>query len=115
LKNESGVPGQVMVEVFTLPAPGTRSVSKGVVELGTIAPRGLAMVKVAEDVLAPLGIPTSYPTNEEAHFALEVVLTVPDATGVVQTFRKDMSSAWGMSLMNNVTSRLSAFAIRIPY
>ena len=75
LWNPSGSSGDVTVRVFTLPLTGglAQELTTAPLNLGTLGAKSALNVKVAEDILAPLGITLPY-TNNEGDLTLEFTI-----------------------------------------
>lgn len=89
LYNLSSIGGSIVVQAKTMPRVGTASANIGApLVVGTLPASGTAMIKVAEDVLAGLGITLPYVTDG-GNLALEITIYVPNANGLFQTFNSD--------------------------
>ena len=75
LWNPSGSSGDVTVRVFTLPLTGglAQELTTAPLNLGPLGAKSALNVKVAEDILAPLGITLPY-TNNEGDLTLEFTI-----------------------------------------
>ncbi len=89
LWNPSASSGNVTVRVFTLPNSGD-SFLLGEVELGVLASSSARNVKLAEDILIPLGISLPY-TNDGGNLTLEFTIEAPNVQGAAQVFSSDMA------------------------
>ena len=87
LGNSSESPGSVTVRVFTLPllAGTARELTIIPLSLGILGPNSALNLKLAEDILTPLGIPTPYMTDG-GNLILEFTIQVPDVRGAAQVF-----------------------------
>ena len=101
LWNPSGSSGDVTVRVFTLPLTGglAQELTTAPLNLGTLGAKSALNVKVAEDILAPLGITLLY-TNNEGDLTLEFTIEVADVRGTAQVFSS--SFAFGTYPLQNV-------------
>jgi hypothetical protein len=75
--------------VFTLPLSGD-SLLLGELDLGILAPSSARNIKLAEDILTPLGIPLPY-TNDGGNLTLEYTIEAPNVLGAVQVFSSDLA------------------------
>ena len=89
LWNASASAGNVTVRVFTLPNSGD-SFLLGEVELGVLGASSARNVKLAEDILIPLGISLPY-TNDGGNLTLEFTIEAPNVQGAAQVFSSDMA------------------------
>ncbi len=88
LWNPSTSAGGVTVRVFTLPLTG--GVAQELtgtlpLSLGTLGARSALNVKLAEDILTPLGIALPY-TDNGGNLSLEFTIQAPDVRGATQVF-----------------------------
>ena len=93
LWNPSTSAGEVTVRVFTLPlADGTVQELTGTLplSLGTLEATSARNIKLAEDILTPLGIPTPY-TTDGGKLTLEFRIEAPDVKGVGQVFSSNLA------------------------
>jgi len=100
LWNPSTGAGDVTVRVFTLPHTGG-SLALGTVNLGMLQASSARNIKLAEDVLTPLGIPLPY-TDNGGNLTLEFTIEAPNVRGVGQVFSSDL--AFGTYPLQEVTS-----------
>lgn len=80
--------GDVTVRVFTLPLTGgVAQELAGTLQLnlGTLGARSALNLKLAEDILIPLGIPTPYLTDG-GNLVLEFKIEAADVRGAAQVF-----------------------------
>ena len=84
LWNPSASAGEVTVRVFTLPQTGNSSLL-GTLDLGSLQAESARNLKLAEDILAPLGIALPYVTDG-GNLTLEFTIQAADARGVAQVF-----------------------------
>ena len=103
LWNPSASAGEVTVRVFTLPQTGDSSLL-GTLDLGSLQAESARNLKLAEDILAPLGIPTPYVTDG-GNLTLEFTIQAADARGVAQVFSSDF--AFGTYPMQEIPSTSS--------
>ena len=106
LWNPSGSSGDVTVRVFTLPLTGglAQELTTAPLNLGTLGAKSALNVKVAEDVLAPLGITLPY-TNNEGDLTLEFTIEVADVRGATQVFSSSL--AFGTHPLQEIPSTSS--------
>ena len=92
LWNPSGSSGDVTVRVFTLPLTGglAQELTTAPLNLGTLGAKSALNVKVAEDILAPLGITLPY-TNNEGDLTLEFTIQAVDVRGATQVFSSSLA------------------------
>ena len=94
LWNPSTSAGEVTVRVFTLPLTGgTAQELTGTLplSLGTLEATSARNIKLAEDILTPLGIPTPY-TTDGGNLTLEFTIQAADVKGIAQVFSSDFAS-----------------------
>ena len=106
LWNPSGSSGDVTVRVFTLPLTGglAQELTTAPLNLGTLGAKSALNVKVAEDILAPLGITLPY-TNNEGDLTLEFTIEVADVRGATQVFSPSL--AFGTHPLQEIPSTSS--------
>ena len=106
LWNPSGSSGDVTVRVFTLPLTGglAQELTTAPLNLGTLGAKAALNVKVAEDILAPLGITLPY-TNNEGDLTLEFTIEVADVRGATQVFSSSL--AFGTHPLQEIPSTSS--------
>ena len=106
LFNPSDSDGNVTVRVFTLPlSDGTaQELTVTPLDLGTLEARSALNLKLAEDILTPLGITTPY-TTDGGNLTLEFTIQAADARGVAQVFSSDF--AFGTYPMQEIPSTSS--------
>ena len=87
LWNPSLRAGSVTVRVFTLPltAGVAQELTTAPLDLGTLGAESARNLKLVEDILTPLGIPTPYVTDG-GNLTLEFTIQAADARGVAQVF-----------------------------
>ena len=88
LWNPSASAGNVTVRVFTLPDIGD-SLLLGAVDLGIVGASSARNIKLAEDVLTPLGIPMPY-TDDDGNLTLEFTVQAPNVQGTAQVFSSSL-------------------------
>ena len=103
LWNPSATAGQVTVRVFTLPLTGDSSLL-GTLDLESLQAESARNLKLAEDILAPLGIALPYVTDG-GNLTLEFTIQAADARGVAQVFSSDF--AFGTYPMQEIPSTSS--------
>jgi len=91
------------VRVFSLPHTGN-SLALGTVNLGMLQASSARNIKLAEDILAPLGIPLPY-TDNAGNLTLEFTIEAPNVRGAGQVFSSDL--AFGTYPLQEVTSTSS--------
>ena len=89
LWNPSTSAGEVSVRVFSLPDTGD-SLALGTVNLGMLQASSARNIKLAEDILTPLGIPLPY-TNDLGNLTLEFTIEAPNVRGAGQVFSSDLA------------------------
>ena len=89
LWNPSVNAGAVTVRVFTLPHGGD-SFLLGEVDLGSLAASSARNIKLAEDILAPLGITLPY-TDDGGNLTVEFTIDAANVRGAAQVFSLDMA------------------------
>ena len=106
LWNPSESDGNVTVRVFTLPLTGglAQELTTAPLNLGTLGAKSALNVKVAEDILDPLGITLPY-TNNEGDLTLEFTIEVADVRGATQVFSS--SFAFGTHPLQEIPSTSS--------
>jgi hypothetical protein len=92
LFNPSSSGGDVTVRVFTLPVSGgtAQELTTSPLNLGSLASQRALNIKLAEDILAPLGITLPY-TDNGGNLALEFTIPAPDVRGTAQVFSSDFA------------------------
>ena len=103
LWNPSASAGEVTVRVFTLPQTGNSSLL-GTLDLGSLQAESARNLKLAEDILAPLGIARPY-TDDGGNLMLEFTVGAPDVKGAAQVFSSDF--AFGTYPMQEIPSTSS--------
>ena len=106
LFNPSDSDGNVTVRVFTLPlSDGTAQELTGTpLDLGTLEARSALNIKLAEDILTPLGITTPY-TTDGGNLTLEFTIQAADVRGAAQVFSS--SFAFGVYPLQEIPSTSS--------
>jgi hypothetical protein len=89
LWNPSASAGSVTVRVFTLPQTGD-SLLLGTADLGMLQASSARNIKLAEDVLAPLGILLLY-TDNGGNLTLEFTIGASNVRGSGQVFSSDLA------------------------
>ena len=89
LWNPSASAGEVTVRVFTLPLTGDSSLL-GTLDLESLQAESARNLKLVEDILTPLGIPTPYVTDG-GNLTLEFTIQAADARGAAQVFSSDFA------------------------
>ncbi len=92
LWNPSTTSGNVTVRAFTLPLKdGTpQELTDKPLSLGTLEAESARNIRLAEDILAPLGIPLPY-TQDAGNLILEFTIEVPNVQGVAQVFSSSLA------------------------
>ena len=87
LWNPSLSAGSVTVRVFTLPltAGVAQELTTAPLDLGTLGAESARNLKLVEDILTPLGIPTPYVTDG-GNLTLEFTIEAADVRGAAQVF-----------------------------
>ena len=87
LWNPSTSAGDVTVRVFTLPLIGglAQELTGTPLNLGTLGAKSALNLKLAEDILTPLGMPLPY-VDDGGNLMLEFTIEAPNARGVAQVF-----------------------------
>jgi len=87
LWNPSTTDGNVTVRVFTLPPMGglVQELTDTPLTLGTLGAKSALNIKLAEDILTPLGIETPY-TTDGGNLTLEVTIQAADVRAAAQVF-----------------------------
>ena len=87
LWNPSLSAGSVTVRVFTLPltAGVAQELTTTPLDLGTLEARSALNLKLVEDILIPLGIPTPY-VGDGGNLTLEFTIQAADVRGAAQVF-----------------------------
>jgi len=89
LWNPSTSAGNVTVRVFTLPLAGA-STLLGTLNLGNLQGESARNIRLAEDILTPLGIPLPY-TNDGGNLTLKFTIEAPGVRGAAQVFSPDLA------------------------
>ena len=92
LWNPSTTPGNVTVRVFTLPLTGgtAQELTDLTLSLGVLEAKSARNVKLAEDILTPLGMTTPY-TDNGGNLTLEFTIEAPNVRGAAQVFSSDFA------------------------
>jgi hypothetical protein len=92
LWNPSESAGEVTVRVFTLPLSGglAQELTGTPLNLGILGARSALNVKLAEDILTPLGITTPY-TIDGGNLTVELTIQAADVVGAAQVFSSDFA------------------------
>ena len=92
LFNPSPSPGEVTVRVFTLPPSGglAQELTTTPFSLGTLEARSALNLKLAEDILTPLGIILPY-TDNEGDLTLEFTIQAENVRGSAQVFSSSLA------------------------
>ncbi len=106
LWNPSTSAGNVTVRVFTLPIAGglAQELTVTALDLGTLEAKSALNVKLAEDILTPLGITTPY-TADGGNLTLEFTIQAADVRGAAQVFSS--SFAFGTNPLQAIPSTSS--------
>ena len=92
LWNPSATAGDVTVRVFTLPVSGgtPQELTSTPLNLGTLGVESARNIRLAEDILAVMGIPLPY-TNDGGNLTLEFTIQAPNVQGAAQVFSSDLA------------------------
>jgi len=92
LRNPSDSPGDVTVRVFTLPLTSgmTQELTTTPLALGTLGAKSAFNIKLAEDILTPIGVSVPY-TADGGNLTLEFTIGVAGVQGVAQVFSGDFA------------------------
>ena len=92
LWNPSASAGDVTVRVFSLPLKTgvAQELTGAPRNLGALAAKSALNIKLAEDILTPLGITLPY-TSDGGNLMLEFTIQAPDVRGVAQVFSSDFA------------------------
>ena len=93
LWNPSSSEGRITARVFTLESEGASSLL-GTMDLGTLRALSGLNVKLAEDILVPLGITGDY-TDDEGNLTVELTIDAPGVRGATQVFNRGVTLAFG--------------------
>ncbi|MEE8462312.1 MAG: hypothetical protein V3S50_09340, partial [Acidobacteriota bacterium] len=101
LWNPSASNGTITVRVFTLPLTGglAQELTTTPLALGTLASKSAVNLKLAEDILTPLGISLPY-TTDGGNLTLEFTIQAADVRGAAQVFSS--SFAFGTYTLSEV-------------
>ena len=90
LYNSSTKAGNVTVRVFTLPLTGglAQELTPTALDLGTLGAKSGRNIRLAEDILNPLGITTPY-TTDGGNLTLELTIQAAAVRGASQVFSSD--------------------------
>ena len=103
LFNPSQSPGNVTVRVFTLPLSGgtAQELTSTPLDLGSLGADSAMNIKLAEDILAPLGITLPY-TDNDGDLTLEFTIEAAEVRGATQVFSS--SVAFGTNPLQEIPS-----------
>ena len=106
LWNPSQSAGNVTVRVFPLPLTDglKQELTATPLNLGSLGSRSALNIKLAEEILIPLGIPTPYITDG-GNLTLEITVQAPDVRGAAQVFSSDF--AFGVYPLQQIPSTSS--------
>ncbi len=92
LWNPSDTPGDVTVRVFTLPLTSgmTQELTTEPQALGTLGAKSAFNIKLAEDILTPIGVSVPY-TADGGNLTLEFTIGAAGVQGVAQVFSGDFA------------------------
>jgi len=105
LWNPSTSAGNVTVRVFTLGRAEASSLL-GTLELGALEASTARSIKLAEDILAPLGIPLPY-TDDGGNLTLEFSVDVANVQGTAQVFNQSLTITLGTYPLQAIPAALS--------
>ena len=102
LFNPSNDPGDITVRVFTLPLTGglAQELTTTPLPLGTLEAKSALNLKLAEDILTPMGITLPY-TTDGGNLTLEFTIQAADVRGAAQVFSS--SFAFGTYTLSEVS------------
>ncbi|MCH7805294.1 MAG: hypothetical protein IH937_14590, partial [Acidobacteria bacterium] len=103
LYNPSNDAGDITVRVFTLPLSGglAQELTTTPLNLGSLASKSAVNLKLAEDILTPLGMTPPY-TTDGGNLTLEFTIQAADVQGAAQVFSD--SFAFGTYALQSVPS-----------
>jgi len=103
LFNPSGSAGEVTVRVFTLPLAGStaQELTASPRNLGSLGANSAMNIKLAEDILAPLGITLPY-TDNDGDLTLEFTIGAANVRGATQVFSSSL--AFGTNPLQEIPS-----------
>ena len=106
LWNPSSSAGEVTVRVFTLPLAGglAQELTATPLPLDTLGARSALNIKLAEDILTPLGVSLPY-TIDGGNLTLELTIQAADVRGAAQVFSSDF--AFGTQPLQEIPATLS--------
>ena len=92
LWNPSASGGEITVRIFTLPLDGglAQELTTTPLSLGTLEATSARNIKLAEDILTPLGITLPY-TTDGGNLTLELTIQAADVRGATQVFESDFA------------------------
>ncbi len=92
LWNPSDTPGDVTVRVFTLPLTSgmTQELTTEPLALGTLGAKSAFNIKLAEDILTPIGASVPY-TADGGNLTLEFTVGAADVVGAAQVFSSSIA------------------------
>jgi hypothetical protein len=92
LWNPSASAGEVTARVFTLPLAGglPQELTAAPLALGILGAKSAVNIKLAEDILIPLGVSLPY-TTDGGNLTLELTIQAADVTGTAQVFSSDFA------------------------
>ena len=93
LWNPSTSEGSMTARLFTLESEGP-SILLGTVDLGTLSASSGRNIKLAEDILAPLGMTEHY-TDNEGNLTVELTIDAPGVRGATQVFDRGVTLTFG--------------------
>ena len=105
LFNPSNSAGTITVRVCTLPLSGglAQELPGSPLDLGSLGAESALGLKLAEDVLIPLGIPTPY-TTDGCNLTLEFTIQAAGVRGTAQVFNNSLTLAFGTYPLQAVPS-----------
>ena len=103
LWNPSTSPGAITVRVFTLPVTGglAQELPGSPLNLGSLGARSALNLKLAEDILTPLGMTPPY-TTDGGILTLEFTIQAGDVRGAAQVFDNSSTLAFGTYPLSEV-------------
>jgi hypothetical protein len=103
LFNSSNSAGDITVRVFTLPLSGglAQELTSTPLNLGSLASKSAVNLKLAEDILTPLGITPPY-TTDGGNLTLEFTVQAGDVRGAAQVFSPSFAFGTGPGLLSQL-------------
>jgi len=98
LWNPTASAGEVTIRVFTLPVVGgtPQELTDTPLNLGTLGPKSALNVRLAEDILTPLGTPMPY-TNDGGNLTLEFTIGARNVQGAARVYSRGQGEGKGLA------------------